>query len=219
MLTNIVTRFGVLFAVISMMLIAGFIFFSEAIFASSTVSPVASSAVSPTQDTAQVLAKEYPAASADAEHDAPVIKLASLSLDIGESSDKPLGDVARIQEAAPSDTDSLLTRAMSFAQEQKFDEALHLLKSVPSADKEAYKVQFLEAKLLSWAGHHDQAEDLFAALNKAYPQNSDIMVSHGYLKIYQKDYAQAVTLFSDVLSQHPEYEDAKRGLRMARYAK
>ena len=216
MLTNIVTRFGVLFAVISMMLIAGLIFFSEAIFASSAASPMKAS---PTQVTTQVLTKEYPAASADAEHDAPIIKLASLSLDIGESSDKPLNDVTHIQEAAPSDTDSLLTRAMSFAQEQKFDEAIALLKSVTGADKEAYKVQFLEAKLLSWAGYHDQAEALFTALNKAYPQNSDIMVSHGYLKIYQKDYAQAETLFSDVLSQHPEYEDAKRGLRMARYAK
>lgn len=204
MLTNIVTRFGVLFAVISMALITGFIFFSEVI--------TSSFAFSSDKATEQALAKDYPAAQ---ETEAPVIKIASLSLDIGETS----RDVTQRPMPAPSDTESLLTSAMSFAQEKKFDEAIDLIKSVQDEDKEAYKVKFLEAKLLSWVGDHAQAEVLFAALNEAYPQNADIMVSHGFLKIYQKDYAQAEALFSDVLSQHPDYEDAKRGLRTARYAK
>lgn len=210
MLNNIMTRFGVLCVVFSMILITGFIFLSDAISASA---PSQSSKATP-----QALTQDYPAAP-DAEQDAPVIKLASLSLDLGETPDKAIGSAIAIPEAAPSDTASILTRAMGFAEEQKFDDALGLLGTVHAADKESYRVQFLEAKLLSWAGRHAQAEEKFIALNDAYPQNSDVMVSHGYLKMYQKDYAQAETLFSKVLSQHPDYADAKRGLSMARYAK
>ena len=210
MLNNIMTRFGVLFVVFSMILITGFIFFSDAVTSSSQSALSQSSKAAPQAVTQQ----DYPAA-----QDAPVIKLASLSVDLGETPDEAIGGAIAIPEAAPSDTASILTRAMSFAEAKKFDDALRLLGTVHAVDKDSYRVQFLEAKLLSWAGRHQEAEAVFVTLNDAYPQNSDVMVSHAYLKMYQEDYAQAEVLFSDVLSKHPDYEDARRGLNMVRYAK
>ena len=99
MLNNIMTRFGVLFVVFSMILITGFIFFSDAVTSSSQSALSQSSKAAPQAVTQQ----DYPAA-----QDAPVIKLASLSVDLGETPDEVIGGAIAIPEAAPSDTASCL---------------------------------------------------------------------------------------------------------------
>ena len=118
-----------------------------------------------------------------------------------------------------TDTADLMAHAHELVSAQKFDQAIHVLNAVQGEDKNRYDVQFLFARVLSWSGRHDAAEDKFQVLTQSYPQNADILVSHGYLKLYQNKHAQAERIFKGVLETHPNYEDARNGLSKARVVK
>ncbi len=151
----------------------------------------------------------------DAQIDEPVIRVAGLSLAIEETPIELINEAAR----SATDTDDRILRAKGLVELQKFEEALTELDSVQAIDKNDYTVQFLQARILSWAGKHYQAEQKFRALSQAYPQNPDVTVSYAYLNLYQSKYTQAENLFSQVLKKHPDYADAQTGLNRARDAK
>lgn len=118
-----------------------------------------------------------------------------------------------------TDTAGLIAYANTLIAAQKFDHAIQTLNRVQGADNDRYDVQFLFARVLSWSGQHDAAEDKFQTLRAAYPQNADVLVSYGYLKLYQNQHSQAEHIFETVLNNHPNYQDARNGLSKARTAK
>ncbi|WP_026942495.1 tetratricopeptide repeat protein [Hellea balneolensis] len=118
-----------------------------------------------------------------------------------------------------TDTAGLIAHANALIAAQKFDQAIQTLNRIQGVDKDRYDVQFLFARVLSWSGQHDEAEDKFQVLRAAYPQNADILVSYGYLKLYQNQHSQAQRIFETVLQSHPNYQDARNGLSKARIAK
>ncbi len=142
----------------------------------------------------------------------PVVKLASLTV----SSNKPILEILEPLGSLQSDTMSRVERASTLAQEQNFEEALTILDGVHFADREDYAVKFLEARVLAWAGQHERAEGEFEKLRAKYPQDLDILVSFGYLRFYQRDYALSEDIFTEVLEMNPDYGDARIGLERSR---
>jgi len=142
------------------------------------------------------------------EEEQPVIKIASLSLGADNSLREPLS-YANLPKTETSDR---LAQAHDMATQQKFDEAIAILDNVRPSERNDYAVKFLQARILSWSGKHQAAEQEFIALRKQYPDNPDILVSYGYLQFYQNKYRNAEYLFTEVLERHPEYQDAQSGL-------
>jgi len=142
----------------------------------------------------------------EAEHS--IVKIASLSL----GADNPVLEPVRYAKLPETDTADRLTQARDMVSQQKFDKALAILDDVRPSERNDYAVKFLQARILSWAGKHNDAEQEFIALRKQYPDNPDILVSYGYLQFYQNKYSSAEHLFSEVLKRHPDYQDARNGL-------
>jgi len=128
-------------------------------------------------------------------------------------------DSRQIERARPdNDTENRLLVANDLAKQKQFDRALIILGNIKSEDLSRYDVRFLKARIQSWSGHHAQADHGFQTLRMEFPQDPDIMVSHGFLKYYQGQYRQAETLFQTVLAKHPGYTDARNGLARTRRA-
>ena len=104
--------------------------------------------------------------------------------------------------------------------EKKFDDALDALSKLPTADQDQdhYEVVFLHARILSWAGRHEAAEQKFRRLMAKYPDDTDLMVSYGYLQFYQGKNTEAEKAFKRVLEINPDYNDKRKGLIKARKA-
>lgn len=154
---------------------------------------------------------DIPAVEPDAPIEVTELKVASLTVLTEDVDLKTFSDMPR----TATDTGDRLRIAKRLTEGQKFEEALAVLKSVKDSDQNQYAVKFLEARILSWSGKHYKAEQTFKTLVRHYPQDPDIAVSYGYLKLYQNDYIQAERLFRDVLDKHPEYQDARNGLNRA----
>lgn len=108
--------------------------------------------------------------------------------------------------------------AKYFAAEKQFDEALDVLAALPVQDQDRYEVVFLRARILAWSGRHLAAEQKFQRLMSKYPEDTDVMLSYGYLQFYQGKSAEAEKAFLGVLAINPDYTDARDGLARARKA-
>ena len=194
MIKSIYTRFAAFMFLFALILVPAMLFLSSYNFQTANAAP-------------KPIASELGSAALDIETQDPVIHAASLSL------------IDDIEIPADAETKDLLIRANDLVRTQQFDHAIRTLGAVNDQDKDSYEVQFLLARLLSWSGQHLEAEEKFEALNETYPHNADILVSHAYLKLYQNERGQAVDLFEAVLKKHPEYQDAKNGLKMAQSVK
>jgi len=117
------------------------------------------------------------------------------------------------------DTNESLNLARAMASEQNFEQALKILNRIPPENKNGYDVKFLEARIMAWSGEHVSAEEKFVNLREEYPQDPDIKVAFGYLNYYQKDFVQAEQLFTEVLVDHPDYQDAQKGLNRVQAAR
>ena len=194
MINSIFTKFAALMIVFALILVPAMLFLSSDAVQSAHAQP---EPVAQLKITEPVIEKD------------PVIQAASLSI-----MEDGFGSTL-----TNTDTVDLMAHAHELVSAQKFDQAIQVLNTVQGEDKNRYDVQFLFARVLSWSGRHDAAEDKFQVLTQSYPQNADILVSHGYLKLYQNEHSQAVDLFEAVLKKHPEYQDAKNGLKMAQSVK
>jgi len=206
MIYSTFTRLATVSILFLLFIIAGLVFLSDASFPVKLSENVNKTS----QEEMGLLALEM-----REEVDGPVIKLASLSV----MTDYPSQDLVADSKRAITDTDDRLNRAQDLAGQEKFNEALSVLKNAQSVDRNDYAVKFLEARILSWAGKHYEAEEIFSDLTREYPQDSDIAVSYGYLYLYQNKFNQAQQLFTKVLSENPGYKDAQDGLERARIAR
>lgn len=194
MINSIFTKFAALMLVFALILVPAMLFLSSDAVQSAHAQP---EHVAQLKITEPLIEKE------------PVIQAASLSI---------MEDTFR-STLTNTDTAGLMAQAHELVSAQKFDQAIHVLNAVQGEDKNRYDVQFLFARVLSWSGQHDAAEDKFQVLTQSYPQNADVLVSHGYLKLYQNKHAQAERIFKGVLETHPNYEDAQSGLSKAQLVK
>ena len=194
MIKSIYTRFAAFMFLFALILVPAMLFLTSDNFQTANAAP-------------KPIATELDAAALDIDTQDPVIQVASLSL------------IDDIEIPADAETKDLLIRANDLVRAKQFDHAIRTLGAVNDQDKDSYEVQFLLARVLSWSGQHLEAEEKFEALNATYPHNADILVSHAYLKLYQNERGQAVDLFEAVLKKHPEYQDAKNGLKMAQSVK
>ena len=78
--------------------------------------------------------------------------------------------------------------------EKKFDDALDALSKLPTAEQK------------------------FRRLMAKYPDDTDLMVSYGYLQFYQGKNTEAEKAFKRVLEINPDYNDKRKGLIKARKA-
>jgi len=143
--------------------------------------------------------------------DAPVVKLASLSV----ITDYPVMDDTELTAEFGLTVEGRLKNAKQLAGAQRFNEALQVLEIAPTSDEDAYNLDYLEAQILSWSGDHGKAEQAFTKLLEVYPQDVDIAVSFGYLHLYQNNFDDAERLFTQVLDRFPDYQDAQLGLKRA----
>jgi len=117
-----------------------------------------------------------------------------------------------------ADTNDYLDMAAELAKARKFEEAIETLDLIHASNRNDHAVKFLEARILSWHGKHDRAEQEFENLRAQYPDDLDVLVSFGYLQFYQRKYVEAEQLFVEVLNNNPDYHDARRGLERTRTA-
>ncbi len=149
--------------------------------------------------------------------DTPTIKVASLSTSTIPAATALISDNQQIDLDPPRlNTDESLRLATKLSKTQNFNEALRILDNIRDEDQNDYAVRFLEARILAWSGQHYTADQKFLSLRADYPKDADIKVSFGYLKYYQSNFAQAEQIFSDVLVNHPDYQDASDGLKRVR---
>ena len=112
----------------------------------------------------------------------PIVKLAST----------PTPTVLSVRPIAPNQNlADQISMAKYLSAEKQFDDALDVLAQLPATDQDKYEVVFLRARILSWAGRHQAAEQKFHRLMEKYPANTDLMVSYGYLQYYQGKNAKA----------------------------
>ena len=131
----------------------------------------------------------------------------------------PTDTVLSLQTLPPSkDLADQLSLAKYLAAEKDFDEALDVLSKLSVIDQDRYEVVFLRARILSWSGRYQAAEQKFQRLMHKYPEDTDLMVSYGYLQFYQGKSAEAEKAFMGVLKINPDYSDAQDGLAKARKA-
>jgi len=118
-----------------------------------------------------------------------------------------------------NDTVNRLSVARTLADQKQFEKALTILGNVKQADAPSYDVRFLQARIMSWAGSHANADDLFLRLRSEFPHDPDVMVSYGYSQFYQGQFQKAEYLFSQVLIGYPGFADARSGLNKVRKAR
>jgi len=111
-----------------------------------------------------------------------------------------------------------ISLAKYLAAEKQYDEALDVLSKIPTANQDHYEVVYLRARILAWSGRHFAAEQKFHRLMAIHPDNTDLMVSYGYLQFYQGKMNEAEKSFTTVLKISPDYTDAKEGLIKTRKA-
>lgn len=108
-----------------------------------------------------------------------------------------------------------VTEAFSYTDIQRFDDALAILSRVSEADQQHVQYGLTRARILTWSQKFPAAEVEFQRLMDVYPNNPDIMVSYGYLQLFDGKPATAEQYFSVVLRDHPDYMDAFDGLQRA----
>ena len=120
------------------------------------------------------------------------------------------------QMAAASDIN---TQALKLAGEKKFDQALLVLSRQDANLASGYEHRFLKVRILSWAGQYGAARAELDSLMTAYPENADLQLALGNLEYYQGRLDAAEKQYSRVLSQAPDYQDARNGLENVRKAR
>ena len=115
-----------------------------------------------------------------------------------------------------NDTANRLIVAKDLSQQKQFTKALIILQNAEPAAQNTYDVQFLRARILSWASYHIEAEQLFRGLMQEYPSDADITVAYAYLKLYREQIYEAEKLFAQVIAQYPHYSEARTGLERSR---
>lgn len=143
--------------------------------------------------------------------EAPIVKLASLSI----MTNYPAMNEPNLTRHIKMSMEERLITAKQLVRTQEFGEALQMLEIEPQSDQDAYNLNYLKAQILSWSGNHSEAEQAFTALRQQYPHDADIAVSFGYLHLYQNNFEDAERLFTQVLDRFPDYQDAKKGLKRA----
>ena len=146
------------------------------------------------------------------EAEEPVIQVASLSI----GSEKPSLEIVDFSGPLKTETNDYIDLALELSEQRKFEQALQTLDDVHLSNRDHYSVKFLEARILSWYGKHQEAAKEFEALRAQHPDNLDVMVSYGYLHFYQRNYHEAEQLFETVLDHSPDYHDARTGLERSR---
>lgn len=111
-----------------------------------------------------------------------------------------------------------LATARKLAEDQKYDDALTLLKKLQDNNPDNVELHLAIARTLSWSGNPDAAQIEIDKLSPVQKQNADAKLLQGYLYYYQKDFVKAEKEFSDILAHHPDYTDAATGLEHIRRA-
>lgn len=120
--------------------------------------------------------------------------------------------------SAPAFANEDNSEALALAGQKQFEQALALLSQQDAAAQSGYEHRFLRARILSWAGKYDEAENELNALMSAYPDNPDLQLAAGNLQYYQGNSRAAETYYQTVLDAYPDYEDARTGLENVRRA-
>jgi len=110
-------------------------------------------------------------------------------------------------------------QALELAGQQQFDKALAVLSQQEAGLAAGYEHRFLKARILSWAGQYGAARAELDSLMTAYPKNADLQLALGNLEYYQGRLDAAEKQYSRVLSQAPDYQDARNGLENVRKAR
>jgi len=111
------------------------------------------------------------------------------------------------------------SQAMDLAAENKFDQALSVLAAEPVNIQQSYDHRFLKARILSWAGDYQNAENEFETLNRDFPNNADVILAMGNVEYYQGNLKPAEAHYLRVLELAPGYTDARTALENVRRAK
>ena len=110
-------------------------------------------------------------------------------------------------------------KALDLAGQKKFDQALTVLAGQDAQTSQGYEHRFLKARILSWAEQYGAARTELDGLTAAYPDNPDLWLALGNLEYYQGRFGAAEAQYTKVLSQFPDYKDARTGLDNVRKAK
>lgn len=128
---------------------------------------------------------------------------------------RPVLCMAALLVAAPAfalTADKALEQSRVLASKKQYDEALALLEKSEQEHPGNVELTLAIARVLSWQGRHNDAEQKLTQLDAQYDNNADVMLLRGNLAYYRGDYKTAETLYNDILSHHPDYTDAREGL-------
>ncbi len=115
--------------------------------------------------------------------------------------------------------DFISKQALDLAADSEFDQALSLISAQPASIKDSYAVRFAQARILSWSGKYLEAGQAYRSLRQDYPDDPDIRVGQSYLEYFRGNLKDAETGFNQVLTRHPGYHDARKGLSAVKRAK
>lgn len=107
---------------------------------------------------------------------------------------------------------NIASEALELAGNKNYDAAIALIDTQNPDLRQSYDLQYTKARILAWSGEHSQSAALYDSLLETYPGNADILNGYGYLEYYRENLGSAEAYFRQVLTDHPKYEDAQRGL-------
>jgi len=115
--------------------------------------------------------------------------------------------------AAEKSVTEISDYALIMAKQKRYGDALKIIQAQSPTYQNSYQLRFTTARILTWAKDYDNARALYETLMRDYPNNSDVLVSYGYLQLFTGNLDKAELTFKDVIDQQPTYLDAHNGLQ------
>jgi YaiO family outer membrane protein len=111
-----------------------------------------------------------------------------------------------------------VAESRKLAEQKKYGAALELLKKALAESPEDGELMLARIRVLDWAGKYREAEAALNALPQAQQTNPDAMLLRGSVAYHQGHFATAEKHYAAILTQHPDYQDARDGLLRAQKA-
>ncbi len=113
---------------------------------------------------------------------------------------------------ADSSRDALMSEATRLGYDNQAAAGLGVVRQVLAQYPDDVEARMLEARLLAWSGHNDEAGAVVSRLQEDHPRNADILALAGDISWYGGDIATAHERYEGALSLKPDHGDSLQGL-------
>ena len=116
---------------------------------------------------------------------------------------------------SPAAADTAVQQALSLGANGEYIQAHQML----DTQAQNYAARLARARLYSWQGEQEKAQDILNLMSAKEQENPDTQVLQAYLYYHRGEFDKAAALFKQVTDNYPDYTDAQEGLVRAEAAR